>query len=297
MTSTTPLVSIIVVTYNASETIIETLDSIKSQTYSPLELIIAEDHSTDDTALKCKKWLSENSNRFLNSKLIVNEENHGVSANLNIGIQASSGEWIKIFGDDLLLNDAIEKNVAFAIKNNCNIVISRMKQFVDETREELNTIPAEDYHLPHSNHNQYLEFLKGKLMLPSPTWFYKKELYNDIDGYDEHFRLSDDIPFAYKILESGNVFSYMPEVTVLYRIKKTSLSNNRHQTGEQKQPYFKSRSAVYHELLAPALKKHKLWGTLIRNNLWWFFFNKKIHSRDNSLMRYFYGALCAITKS
>ena len=128
----TPLVSVVVISYNASKSIIETLDSIKSQTYSPLELIIADDCSKDDTAIKCKDWLTVNQGRFVRSKLIVNEENKGISANFNIGIQASTGEWIKIFGDDILLPDAIEKNVAFAIEKDCDIVFSRMNHFSEE---------------------------------------------------------------------------------------------------------------------------------------------------------------------
>lgn len=291
-----PLVSVVVISYNASKTIVETLDSIKAQTYSPLELIIAEDHSTDDTALKCKQWLAENSNRFVKSKLIINEKNLGVTANVNSGIRASSGKWIKGLGDDVLLNNAIEKNIAFAEKNDSDIVVSKMLPFMDETREPLNIIPANNYIFPTTNNDQYMALIKGKLNSPSPTWFFSKELYNRVGGFDERFRLSDDIPFCYKILENGGKFSFLPEITVSYRITSNSLSNNKNQTGEQKRPYFESRLLVYRELQAPALKKNKLYSILIRNNLWWFFYKKKIYSRDNSLTRYFYGALCTLVK-
>lgn len=291
-----PLVSIIVVSYNASKTIIETLESIKSQTYSPLELIIGEDHSTDDTALKCEKWLAENNSRFVNSILIVNEENKGVSANLNIGIKSSSGEWIKTLGDDVLMHNAIEKNVRFVTTNKCDIVVSKIQSFVDKTKELLNIAPAADYLFPASNHDQYIAFIKNKLNCPSPTWFFKRELYNRLGGYDERFRFSDDIPFAYKILESGCFFSYLPEVTVYYRIKTTSLSNSKSLTGKQKQLFFESRSLVYQELQAPALRKNRLYGTLIRKNMLYFLYKKKIHSRDDSLARYFYGALFTLVR-
>lgn len=291
-----PLVSIVIISYNASKTIIETLESIKLQTYSPLELIIADDHSTDDTALKCEKWLAENNTRFVNYKLIVNEENRGNSANVNIGIQASSGEWVKGLGDDVLLADTIEKNVRFVIKNRCDIVVSKVQPFVDETKERLGIIPADDYLFPASNHDQYIAFIKDKLDCPSPTWFFSRDLYNRIGGYDERFRFSDDVPFAYKILESGYFFTYLPEVTVYYRIKNTSLSNSKSLTGKQKQLFFESRSLVYQKLQAPALRKNRLYGTLIRKNMLYFLYKKKIHSRDDSIARYFYGALFTIVR-
>lgn len=288
----TPLVSVVVASYNASKTIIETLDSIKAQTYSPLELIVADDCSQDDTAVKCKEWMAENQNRFVRSKLIVNEENKGISANFNIGVRASSGEWVKIFGDDILLPDAIEKNMAFVQKNDCNIVISRMKYFSNDTREIIKVHPREDYILPVSSHEQYIAQIQNKIGVPSPTWFYKRELYDKLGGYDERYRLFDDIPFALKLLKAGNYFSYMPQVTVLYRITNTSVSNNKILNGKQKQLSFEGRYAIYRELQKPELKKYGFLGTILNYDLAYYFYRKKINSRDNSIARYFYGAFC-----
>lgn len=293
----TPLVSIVVASYNASKTIVETLDSIKTQTYSPLELIIADDCSQDDTAIKCKEWLAVNQDRFVRSKLIVNEENKGISANFNIGIRASTGEWIKIFGDDILLPDAIENNVDFAIQNNCNMVVSRAKWFSNETKEVLKILPKDDYIFPVSGHEQFLAHIKNKLVAPAPTWFYKRELYDRLGGINERYRLSDDIPFAFKMLESGEHFSYLPQVTVLYRITNTSVSVSRKSSGKEKQPFYESRSAVYYELHAPALKKQRLWRTLMHYNLEWYFYKKKLFSKDDSIARYFYGVLFTILVS
>lgn len=55
-----PLVSIQVVTYNAAKTILETLESIKAQTYPPIELIISDDCSRDNTVEICREWVMDN---------------------------------------------------------------------------------------------------------------------------------------------------------------------------------------------------------------------------------------------
>ena len=59
-----PLVSVIALSYQSAETIIETLNSIYEQTYSRIELIICEDCSNDGTNEICKNWLDMNSARF-----------------------------------------------------------------------------------------------------------------------------------------------------------------------------------------------------------------------------------------
>src|SRR5450759_2313112 len=98
-----PLVSIIVVTYNSSKYVLETLESAKAQTYQNIELVVSDDCSTDDTVEICRKWIEENNDRFVRTTLVTSPENKGIPANCNRGIKASKGEWIKLIaGDDLL---------------------------------------------------------------------------------------------------------------------------------------------------------------------------------------------------
>ena len=59
-----PLVSIIVLTYNSSLTILETLESLKKQSYPNIELIISDDASKDETVKICQTWVQANSYKF-----------------------------------------------------------------------------------------------------------------------------------------------------------------------------------------------------------------------------------------
>ena len=55
------LVSVVVITYNSEKYILETLESIKTQSYKNLELIISDDCSKDDTVMICRDWLDNRS--------------------------------------------------------------------------------------------------------------------------------------------------------------------------------------------------------------------------------------------
>ncbi|MBH2024900.1 MAG: glycosyltransferase, partial [Flavobacteriales bacterium] len=81
-----PLVSVVVITYNSSKYVMETLESVKAQTYENIELIISDDGSTDHTIEMCRVWLAQNNNRFPKTKLLTVEENTGIPANCNRGV-------------------------------------------------------------------------------------------------------------------------------------------------------------------------------------------------------------------
>ena len=112
-----PLVSIIVITYNSSKYVLETLESAKAQTYQNIELIVSDDCSTDNTVEICREWIEKNKKRFLRTELITSEKNTGIPANCNRGVKAAQGEWVKLIaGDDILCNNCIEANIEYAKK-------------------------------------------------------------------------------------------------------------------------------------------------------------------------------------
>ncbi|NJO68906.1 MAG: glycosyltransferase family 2 protein [Bacteroidetes bacterium] len=64
------LVSVIVVTYNSSEFVRYTLESIAKQRYQSIELIITDDCSDDNTIYLCNQWLINNKDRFVRTEII-----------------------------------------------------------------------------------------------------------------------------------------------------------------------------------------------------------------------------------
>ena len=111
-----PLVSVVVLTYNSSKTVLETLNSIAAQTYKNIELIISDDCSKDDTLKKCKKWELKNKQRFTQIIIIRSNQNTGTAANGNRGANAANGEWLKfIAADDVLLPNCVHSNIDYIL--------------------------------------------------------------------------------------------------------------------------------------------------------------------------------------
>lgn len=103
------LVSIIVCSYNHEKYIKECLDSIKTQTYPNIQLIVADDASPDNSAKTFENWLKENN---YPAKTNFHKKNTGLSAMLNECIELVEGNFIKIIAaDDFLHPESIEKCV------------------------------------------------------------------------------------------------------------------------------------------------------------------------------------------
>ncbi|VAW86803.1 Putative N-acetylgalactosaminyl-diphosphoundecaprenol glucuronosyltransferase [hydrothermal vent metagenome] len=100
-----PSISVIIPTYNRIETLPRAIESVLAQTHPVNELIIVDDGSTDGTAA----WVAEH---YPQIKLIE-QQNSGVSAARNRGIEAASGEWIALLdSDDEWLPKKLEKQLA-----------------------------------------------------------------------------------------------------------------------------------------------------------------------------------------
>ena len=129
------LVSVIVITYNSAQYVLQTLESIKRQTYKNIELIVSDDRSSDNTISICKDWVIENKHIFRNVKVLQTPSNGGICHNYNYALQQANGEWIKyIAGDDILEDNCIERFVA-NIKPNIFLYTCITKHLQNETGE------------------------------------------------------------------------------------------------------------------------------------------------------------------
>jgi alpha-1,3-rhamnosyltransferase len=224
-----PLVSIIVISYFSAEYILETLESIKAQTYKRIELIITDDGSTDNTLDICREWLSLNEDRFVRTELLTVSSNTGIPSNCNRGLQASHGEWLKfIAGDDLLDKDCIINNMDFATTfPEANVIISKYRVFYSRNDQSSNNVrPPEEiwsfFKLSTDDQLKFMRFRGEHLILGMVI---KRDTLEAVGGFDEKYRLFEDLPLLLVLLEHGNRFYFLPLITAYYRRNIVAVSN------------------------------------------------------------------------
>ena len=93
-----PLVSIIVLNYNAGELLLNCIKSLKKSTYQNIEILVVDNISSDDSHTKCKK-------QFPDIKLIQNRKNLGYCGGNNVGIKEAKGEFIVILNPDTIVEE------------------------------------------------------------------------------------------------------------------------------------------------------------------------------------------------
>lgn len=229
-----PLVTVGIVTYNSAKTVLETLESAKAQTYQNIELVISDDASTDNTVELCREWIEKNADRFIRTEILTVSVNTGIPGNCNREIAAARGEYLKsIAGDDILLPNCIEDNVAFMQKNpEAQIVFSRVKEFCGNAneREFFEEQPDDknrDY-LEKSAREQFEALVKEKFWVPAPSGFVKTEFLKQ-NPYNENYPAMEDLPQWCKLTVAGTRLYFMDKLTVLYRVNSGSVSTTQNE--------------------------------------------------------------------
>ena len=226
------LVSVIVFTFNSRTTIVETLESIKKQTYKNIELIISDDGSGDNTINLCEHWLGNNVIFFKNSQLITVPANTGIPANCNRALKAANGVWIKfIAGDDTLKENCIEINMDYVTLNNEIEILQTDADLYLETFDAENykrklPIDFKDFFDIENGEKQH-KFIKNiGTAICSPSIFIKKSTVEKAGGFDERYRFLEDLPLWLKLTKMNIKFFYLPISTVNYRSHDKSVARN-----------------------------------------------------------------------
>lgn len=215
-----PLVTVIALCYNHEKFVEKTLQSIVSQSYTNIELIIVDDFSTDKSR---EKILQFSENNFC-SVIIFNEKNLGNCRSFNKAFAIAKGKYIiDLSTDDVMLPERIEKQVKkFEQCNAQTGVVHTGASYIDEKSKLLKSTPqSTDKSLPEGD--VYMYFLKGSFIIPC-TMMIKKEVLDQLGGYDETLAYED---FDFWIRSSRTwEYAYIPEILSLQRIVAGSHSTN-----------------------------------------------------------------------
>ena len=207
-------ISVIIPTFNSSQTIQSNINSIKKQTYENFEIIIIDNHSTDETINIIKK------NNLKNIKIII-EKDSGIFDAINKGILKSKGDLISILhSDDIYNHKNVLKNVveAFNKKKGTEVVYGDL---VYVKNKDINSVLR--YWRPGEFKKKL--FLKG-WHPPHPSFFAKKKLFNSYGLYNTKIGNSADVELMHRFMEVFEVnFYYLNETLVKMRYGGKSNKN------------------------------------------------------------------------
>lgn len=228
----TILVSVVVITYNSASYILSGLESLKNQKYDNFEVIISDDCSSDNTVSICEDWLQKNKKYFKSYTIVTSNQNTGVAGNLNRGIKAANGEWIKtLSGDDKFLPNTLVDYVDFARKHaEVEIICGRFHIYGDNHQMvEFHKKFYSEYDYPKldlDQKQQYRENLKG-LFVPAPGLFYKKSLWKELNGFDEKYQFCEEDPFMYKVFKTNRKVYPLKKEVYGYQVRTNSLGREK----------------------------------------------------------------------
>ncbi|PSU50942.1 glycosyl transferase [Photobacterium frigidiphilum] len=199
-------VSIITATYNSAKTIRDTLLSLESQSYSDIEYIIIDGASKDNTL----KVINNISSRVTT---IISESDKGIYDALNKGIATATGDVVGfLHSDDLFAYpDAIKDIVAQFDTDKCQAVYGDLEYVAqDDTNKVIRLWKSGQY---------TRSKLKNGWMPPHPTFYMKRELYENFGSFDLSFKIAADYDSLLRYLWANNVsMSYVPKVVMKMRV-------------------------------------------------------------------------------
>lgn len=277
------LVSVVVITYNSSSTVIDTLDSIAAQTYPDIELVISDDGSRDDTADVVTKWLDANRSRFVSAALFQSDKNQGTIRNLNKGVRATKGEWIKsIAGDDMLKPECIERFVAFVSERpSCRMCCCDLEIFSKEPNADMSeyrhTYDKYFLHVQEPWKKQWKR-IKYEMNFPGPGWFYQKTLYDEIGGFDEGYMYAEELPFAFAVLKRGIRIEPVVERLVFYRVWSGSVCHENRNTNTTV-TFYDDLFKEFRKIQLPALLCSGQWLRAIELSIGYCAWRNTYHNR------------------
>jgi glycosyltransferase involved in cell wall biosynthesis len=227
-----PLVTVICLSYNHEQFLVEAVNSVLNQTYGNLQIILTDDASSDQSPELIKGFAA----RSEKIEVILLKKNIGNCSAFNVAFEKARGEFIIDFAtDDVMLPDRIAKQVEqFSILGESYGVVFSDAIYINENGKEryrhfanlkkkglLKMVP----------HGDLYGTLLSTYVIPSPTMMVRKKVLDELGGYDQNLSYED---FDFWIRSSRNYYyGYLDEVTTKIRLSKRSMSRGWYKQGDR----------------------------------------------------------------
>ena len=200
-----PIVSVIVPLYNAALYIREALESIVASTYRPIQVIVVDDGSTDDSLAIAKAFATEHPEIE-----VLSQHNAGASAARNRAIRHSTGTYIlPVDADDTIDHRYIAEAVAvLESRPDVRVVSCRADFFGDRTGEWL---------FP-----QFSKQLLARKNMIATSAMYRRADWERTQGYMESCPAREDWDMWLSLFELGGEFVRLPNIRLHYRVRAES---------------------------------------------------------------------------
>lgn len=209
------LISVIVPIYNVERYLKDCLDSIISQTYKNLEIILVDDGSSDKSAQICEQF----ANKDKRIKLL-HKQNGGQSSARNMGLDIANGEFISfVDSDDILHEDYIQKLYDMASKFNAKLSMIGFEPFSGDYPSHTST---------KFNKNEKVLSAKellsaictGELSFSPCIFLYAREIFENLRFLEG--RIYEDIYISFDVINMAKNIAYTDEIYYFYRIRQGS---------------------------------------------------------------------------
>lgn len=214
-----PLISIIIVTWNSEKHLPACLDALSAQTYKDFEVVMIDNGSTDQNYLDFK-------GKYSDLKLIIkkNNENLGFAVANNIGVRLARGQWLALLNADAFPETDWLEQLLIAADENPQFTFFASRQIQANTPELLDGT-GDAYHVSGLAWRQNYNHPVSEYGLQSSEVFsacaaaalYSRDDFIKVGGFDEdYFSYFEDVDLSFRLRLAGGRCMYVPQAVVYH---------------------------------------------------------------------------------
>lgn len=275
-------VSVIIPLYNHEKYIEEAINSVIKQTFVPIEIIVIDDGSNDNSAELMKQLtLKHNIIKF------YSRENRGAHNTINEAIKMSQGDYIailnsddiyysdrlaqclRVFNDDEMC-DAVATDITFIDANSCRV----KNKWYEESKTFYSQIK-----------NMELALMNANFIMTTSNIVFKRTIYKEIGGFSD-FRYAHDLDFFLRLLVNKKKIVFLDKPLLNYRMHESNTISENHKLVRlewaaivayymykiMNDSYCGQDTCIYIEKFSMILKKHSLQNLVFA---FWAYFAEK----------------------